>query len=261
MPYLLYQVDAFTGQLFSGNPAAVVPMESWLPDATLQSIAAENNLSETAFLVPRDQDFHLRWFTPLKEVNLCGHATLAAAHILFEHQDYREQTIHFHCRSGTLTVARKDDGYSMLFPDDNPRSLDSVPGDLIEGLDVKPTDVLRGRDDYLVILETQEQVEALQPDLRRLSRLDGRGVIVSAPGRETDFASRCFYPIYGVDEDPVTGSAHTTLAAYWAPKLKKDTMTALQCSKRGGRLTCRIFKDKVELTGQAVTYLEGKILM
>ncbi len=257
MQITLYQADAFTSQLFRGNPAAVCPLKKWLPDATMQAIASENNLSETAFFVPKGQDYHLRWFTPAIEVDLCGHATLATAHILFNHLGHREPSINFHSRSGMLSVTRDGDFYILDFPTD---VLETTlpPKVLLEALQVKPKEVLMGREDYLMVLDSQAEVAALQPDFRKLKQVKGRGVIVTAPGDEADFVSRCFFPNAGIDEDPVTGSAHTTMTPYWAERLSKQEMTARQISHRGGELRCTMLGERVAIAGQAVTFMEGK---
>lgn len=259
MELILYQVDAFTDRLFRGNPAAVCPLSGgWLPDEHLQAIAQENNLSETAFFLSGDGEFHLRWFTPVKEVNLCGHATLATAHVLYEHLQYTEPRITFQTLSGPLLVEKRDDWYVMNFPVDELKLVPTPPV-LITALGMEPIETYRGREDYLAILDSPEDVERLQPNFRSLLQLEGRGVIVSAPGRDTDIVSRCFYPNYGIDEDPVTGSAHTTLAPYWSRHLNRSELTALQASQRTGRLRLRMLSERVEISGQAVTYLEGRI--
>jgi PhzF family phenazine biosynthesis protein len=255
----LYQIDAFTNRLFSGNPAAVVPLEEWLPDAVLQSIAMENNLSETAFFVPNGKDFDLRWFTPAIEVNFCGHATLASAHTLYHHLGFAGEKITFHTHVGTLTVAREGDNYRMDFPADRLTPVPDPPADLLNALGVKAEAAFKGREDYLIIAGSEAEVAALQPDFRALLRLGGRGILVSAPGREVDFVSRCFFPNAGIDEDPVTGSAHTTMTPYWAQRLGKTKLTARQISARGGELHCEIRGDRVVLLGQAVTYMIGRI--
>ncbi len=258
MELILYQVDAFTDTVFRGNPAAVCPLQQWPSDEQMQAIALENNLSETAFFIQEGGAFHLRWFTPAKEVSLCGHATLATAHVLFQHLDYRERRVTFHSLSGPLMVEQRDGWYYMNFPTDPP-VLVPTPKTIDAALDLHPVETYKGKDDYLVILESQEAVEQIQPDFRRLRQLDGRGVIITAPGRSTDIASRCFYPKYGIDEDPVTGSAHTTLGPYWANRLDKSRLTALQCSPRTGLLQLRLMDERIEIAGQAVTFMEGKI--
>ncbi len=255
----LYQVDAFTDTLFSGNPAAICPLESWLPDAQMKAIAAENNLAETAFYVPKKDDFHLRWFTPTMEVDLCGHATLATAHVLFNMYDHQEEEIRFHTQSGVLTVAKDGSWLTLNFPADTIRPV-ALPAAITEGLGTEPQEAYRGKTDFLVVLNSQAQVESLQPDFRRLAQQkDTRGTIVTALGETVDFVSRCFYPQSGIDEDPVTGSAHTTMIPYWAKKLGRSELTARQLSRRGGFLRCRYLEDRVAISGQAVTYLTGEI--
>jgi PhzF family phenazine biosynthesis protein len=258
MEITIYQVDAFTDQLFSGNPAAVCPLQKWLPEGVMQAIAAENNLSETAFFVPQGQDYRLRWFTPTIEVDLCGHATLAAAHVLFQHLGFSRPSILFHTRSGPLSVSRQDTTYIMDFPSDLPEPA-LAPKLLKEAFALAPQEVWMGREDYLLVFADQAEVAALQPDFRLLRQVKSRGIIATAPGEATDFVSRCFYPNAGVDEDPVTGSAHTTMTPYWAERLSKQELTARQISSRGGELRCTMLGERVALAGQAVTFLEGKI--
>jgi len=254
----IYQVDAFTSHLFAGNPAAVCPLEQWLTDQRMQQIAEENNLSETAFFVPKGEGYDLRWFTPTTEVDLCGHATLATAHVLFHHEQVQEDTLHFYTRSGTLTVSRQGQQYMMDFPVDILEPA-LAPAVLVEALQVTPKEVQIGREDYLVIVDTEAEVRALQPDFRKLKSVNSRGVIVSAPGEEVDFVSRCFFPNYGVDEDPVTGSAHTTLTPYWAERLNKQELSARQLSRRGGALSCTMLGERVAIAGAAVTYMVGEV--
>jgi PhzF family phenazine biosynthesis protein len=256
----IYQVDAFTDRLFAGNPAAVCPLEQWLPDRQMQQIAAENNLSETAFFVPKSEGYDLRWFTPVAEVDLCGHATLATAHVLFQHLKVQQETLYFYTKSGTLTVARQGEQYMMDFPVD---VLEPAlpPPVMLEALEVDPQEVLLGREDYLLILSSEAEVRQIKPDFAKLKRVNSRGVIVSAPGEHVDFVSRCFFPNYGVDEDPVTGSAHTTLTPYWAERLSKQELKAQQLSPRGGRLHCTMLGERVAIAGSAVTYLEGVIML
>lgn len=253
----IYQVDAFAQRLFEGNPAAVVPLEKWLPDALMQEIAGENNLSETAFFVRAGEKFELRWFTPSAEVDLCGHATLATAHVLFRHLDFPDLTIRFQTRSGILTVQRSTDGISMDFPAIPSEPIDA-PEALIQGLGAEPSQV-RAAPDFLAVFDREQDIIDLKPDFPVLSRLDRRGVIATAPGREHDFVSRCFYPKVGVNEDPVTGSAHCKMAPYWAVELGRNDLIARQLSRRGGTVGCQLQRDRVILTGQAVTYLTGKI--
>lgn len=259
MNLTIYQVDAFSDELFKGNPAAVIPLQSWLPDELMQEIAAENNLSETAYFVPRGDDFELRWFTPAKEVRLCGHATLATAHVLYHHLGYKNGAIIFHTLSGKLEVRLSGDAYNMDFPTDNIQQVER-PSELFEqALGIAPVEVWKGLDDYMVVLDSYEDLVGLYPDFSLLKKINARGVLVTAPGKDTDFVSRGFFPAYGVDEDPVTGSAHTTLTPYWAERLGKNELTALQASKRTGRLHCTYKGDRVKLIGDAVTFLIGTI--
>jgi PhzF family phenazine biosynthesis protein len=255
----IYQVDAFTDRLFGGNPAAVVPLKSWLSVELLQNIAAENNLSETAFYVPNDEYFELRWFTPKAEVDLCGHATLATAHVLFEFENYDKKTILFKTKSGILRVEKENDLYNMDVPADEIRLL-PTPDGMTEAICAEPLESYRGKDTWLFVFDTENTIKNIQPDFRKLSRFeDIIGVIVTAPGNKTDFVSRCFFPRLGIDEDPATGAAHTTLTPYWAKRLKKNEMTALQISPRKGLFRCKYLHDRVVLSGQARTYLKGKI--
>lgn len=253
----LHQVDAFASRPFEGNPAAICPLETWLPDELLQAIAEENRLSETAYLLEENGTWHLRWFTPKSEVDLCGHATLAAAHILFATVLCDEAEVIFETRSGPLPVRREDGWLTLDFPA-RPGETCDAPEALREGFGVAPLATLRA-DDYLAVFESEEQVRALSPDFRRLGQLDGRGVIATAPGSETDFSSRFFAPKFGIDEDPVTGSAHCALAPYWAERLGKTHLSARQVSDRTGELRCRIAGDRVHISGRAVSYLEGVI--
>ncbi len=257
--YTIYQVDAFAGEVFKGNPAAVIPLEQWLPDTLMQAIAAENNLSETAFLVKKDNLFELRWFTPVMEVDLCGHATLASAHVIHIHLLYPEPIIHFSTRSGTLTAQKTENGYAINFPVDVP-SLVSQNEWIEKALQgVVILELYEGKDDYLALLDSETTVKTVVPDLRALALAPKRGLIVTASGNQVDFVSRCFYPKYGIDEDPVTGSAHTLLTPYWAKQLGKNTLNANQISQRSGDLICHYLGDSVTLEGRAVTYLVGII--
>ncbi len=254
----LFQVDAFTNQLFGGNPAAVIPLEEWLTDGLMQQIAEENNLSETAFLVKEAEGYRIRWFTPVKEVNLCGHATLATAHVLKTELGYEGQHLTLNSLSGPLGVRFDDGKYTLDFPADILEPFDVIPR-IVESIGLQPKQCLQGKEDILVIVDRQSQVESLDPNFYAIEQLGGRGLIVSAPGEEVDFVSRCFYPAYGIPEDPVTGSAHTTLTPYWAVTLGKDHLTARQLSKRGGELECRLKDDRVEISGECRTYMIGKI--
>lgn len=254
-----YQVDAFAKRVFEGNPAAIVPLKSWLDDGLMQAIAAENNLSETAFFVPTDKGFHLRWFTPAAEVKLCGHATLATAHVLFNHLGYAESSITFQTLSGELRVERQGELLSMDFPA-TPPSPCATPNLLSNALGKEPIEVL-AEDDYLVLLESEADVLAIEPEMSLLKQLDRRGVIVTAEGNDVDFVSRFFAPKYGIDEDPVTGSAHCILTPYWAGRLGKSVLNARQVSKRGGDVGCELKGDRVSLTGRAATFMEAEITL
>ena len=253
----IYQVDAFTSELFHGNPAAVCPLENWLDDATMQAIAAENNLAETAFYVPQGERYGLRWFTPAVEVDLCGHATLATAFVLFSELNETRDVLTFATRSGDLAVRRDGDVLTMDFPA-LPCEPCEAAEDLLTGLGTPPVAVF-GAMDYMVVYEHEADVRALQPDMRHLSRLDRRGVIVTAPGTSSDFVSRFFAPAAGIPEDPVTGSAHCMLTPYWAQRLGKQRLHARQISARGGDLLCETRGDRVMLSGGAVLYLRGTI--
>jgi len=254
----IYQVDAFTDTLFGGNPAAVCPLEEWLPDETMQKIAMENNLSETAFFVKDENEFHIRWFTPKVEVSLCGHATLASAHVIFNYLALNGEEIRFNSKSGLLTVKKEKELLTLNFPTDPIRPA-NPPSYLINAMKVKPLEIYQGRTDYLLILGSQNEVESAEPDLPLLKKLPVRGVIISARGDASDFVSRFFAPGSGVDEDPVTGSAHTSMIPYWANKLGKAEMTAVQLSPRKGHLFCKYLGERVEIGGRAVTYLTGEI--
>ncbi|WDE06264.1 PhzF family phenazine biosynthesis protein [Thalassomonas viridans] len=263
MKISIYQVDAFASRVFEGNPAAVCPLGHWLNDDLLQDIAEANNLSETAFMVPAEdngeKEIQLRWFTPQGEVELCGHATLASAHVLYQHLGFSEPRIRFQTRSGELTVTKTGDGYCLDFP-----ALASAevgpPTALLAGLGITPRTVLAGSD-YLVVLKNEAEVKSLAPDYAAWLNLDLRGVIVTAPGTDVDFVSRCFYPKYRVNEDPVTGSAHCQLAPYWQAQLGRDKLTARQLSPRTGMLTCELKGDRVLLTGRAADYMAGEITL
>ncbi len=252
----IYQVDAFTSKVFGGNPAAVCPLSEWLPDEIMQKLALENNLSETAFFVSDSGEFQLRWFTPTTEVDLCGHATLATAHVLFNHLGYSKPRIVFNTKSGPLVVLKEGDQLLMDFPADEMEKVEGPPI-LYQALGIEKCETYKS-DDYMVVLEAEKEVADLNPDMRMLKEVDARGVIVTACGDEVDFVSRFFAPQSGVDEDPVTGSAHTRLTPYWAKRLGKDELTARQISKRIGNLLCRNKGERVEIIGKAVTYLVGE---
>jgi predicted PhzF superfamily epimerase YddE/YHI9 len=255
----IYQVDAFASVLFRGNPAAVCPLEEWLPDETLQAIAAENNLSETAYYVRKGERYDLRWFTPSVEVDLCGHATLAAASVIL---DVRRETpgprVVFDTRSAELVVEREGDLYALDFPSRPPAPFPEPHPGLEIGLGAKPAQVLAARD-YLCVFESEQQVRELKPDMPALAGIDRFAAIATAPGRDCDFVSRFFAPAKGVPEDPVTGSAHTTLIPYWSKRLGKSKLFARQISRRGGELWCEDRGARVCIAGGAVQYLEGRI--
>ncbi len=255
----LYQIDAFAKAVFQGNPAAVVPLAEWLPDSVLQQIAAENNLSETAYFVDKGDHYHLRWFTPAKEVRLCGHATLASAYVLFEHLGYQGTEIRFLALAGELKVRKEGSLLVLDFPADFPEATDADPGLIELILGVKPLDMCQGLDDILVRIESKTALDALQPDFTLMRQLDTRGLIVTTNGTDTDIASRCFFPTYGIDEDPVTGSAHTLLTPYWANILGRNSLTAVQGGARTGYLECALAGDRVKISGEAKTYLVGEI--
>jgi PhzF family phenazine biosynthesis protein len=255
----LYQVDAFTSEIFSGNPAAVCILDEWIDDPILQSIAAENNLSETAFLVRTGNKFDLRWFTPATEVALCGHATLASAFVLFSCRNWSEETISFKTlKSGELTVTRQGDFLEMDFPA-RPVSALTDPEGLGRTLGTAFVQVLSSEEDLLVVLENEKAVREVAPVFSLLEEMDYRGIIVTAPGERCDFVSRFFAPRVGIREDPVTGSAHCVLIPFWAKALGKDALQAFQVSKRGGELFCRDRGERVTIAGRAALYLEGMI--
>ncbi|HEY7783956.1 MAG TPA: PhzF family phenazine biosynthesis protein [Pyrinomonadaceae bacterium] len=255
----IFHVDAFTTHRFKGNPAAVMVMDRFAEDAVLQEIAAENNLSETAFLVPEGGDYLLRWFTPSTEVPLCGHATLASAAVVMERLERGRNTVVFHSASGPLTVVRKETGYLMDFPVRQSEVISSPPG-LAAALRVDPVEVTTNQFNYLVLLENAQVLRGLVPDMTALARLDRPGVIVTAPGDGTyDFVSRYFAPAKGIPEDPVTGAAHCMLAPYWAKRLGKTVFRAFQASRRGGEIICGLVGERVTLEGGCVFYLEGTV--
>jgi PhzF family phenazine biosynthesis protein len=256
----LYQVDAFADILFTGNPAAVCPLDEWLPDKIMQQIAFENNLAETAFFVRSADGFDIRWFTPLVEVDLCGHATLASAHVIFNHLGWDNSTINFKSRSGKLVVTGEGEMIILNFPADIIQHTDP-PEMLLRSLNVVPLESYSGKTDFMLILASQKEVELLDPDFELMKKSGGRGVIVTAIGETVDFVSRFFGPQVGVNEDPVTGSAHTTLTPYWSKKLGKKELTALQLSKRKGRLWCKDLGERTEIAGKAVTYMIGSIMI
>ncbi|WP_242171220.1 MULTISPECIES: PhzF family phenazine biosynthesis protein [unclassified Pseudomonas] len=255
----IYQVDAFSQQPFGGNPAAVCPLTEWLPDAQLQNIAAENNLSETAYFVPRGDFYELRWFTPEVEVDLCGHATLAAAWVLIHQLADAPEVLRFATRSGELRVTRNGDELAMDFPAKQPQPCEP-PSGLLIALGIEHAEVFAA-DDYIVLVDDEAQIAALTPDFARLKGLPKRGIAVTAKSTRFDFVSRWFGPNVGVNEDPVTGSAHTSLAPFWAERLGKSLLTAEQGGKRRGQLRCELKGDRVIISGHAVLYLQGVIYL
>ena len=253
----LYQIDAFASQVFRGNPAAVCPLPHWLDDPLLQAIAAENNLSETAYIVEAGEQFQIRWFTPTMEVDLCGHATLASAFVIFSYLHPGLTSVRFSSKSGELKVIMRDQHIWLDLPVME-ASPCLPPPKLVEALKLIPNEVLAARD-YLVVYQDEEAVQEIQPDFALLKQLDRLGVIVTAPGRSADFVSRFFAPKAGIDEDPVTGSAHCTLIPYWASRLGKNQLTAKQISLRSGELFCEQHLERVLIGGKAVCYLEGTV--
>ena len=255
----LYQVDAFTERVFGGNPAAVCILDEWLDDELMQNIAAENNLSETAFAFRLDNAYEIRWFTPNSEVDLCGHATLACAHVLFEHYHFPGDKIIFQSMSkGKLAVMREGEFLTLDFPADPPEKIDD-PQKLLDAIGKPAVESYRGSSDYMLLYDTQRDIEDISPDFARLTEIDLRGIIVTAPGNDTDFVSRFFAPKLEINEDPVTGSAHTTLTPFWSKRLGKKALTARQLSRRKGDLHCKLLDSRVHITGKAVTYLGGEI--
>jgi predicted PhzF superfamily epimerase YddE/YHI9 len=259
MDIRLFQIDAFTSHVFSGNPAAVCPLKGWLDDGLMQLIARENNLSETAFFAPEGQGFRIRWFTPLTEVDLCGHATLASAFVIFTELYPSLREVSFASRSGVLAVRRSGDMLALDFPSMPPVSC-KPPRELLEGLGKEPAQVLRSSD-YFVVFDHEDDVRILRPRMDLLKKLALRGVIVTAKGTAADFVSRFFAPGVGIDEDPVTGSAHCALTPYWAKRLGRKDLHALQISERGGELFCTQEGERVIIAGSAVKYLEGTITL
>jgi PhzF family phenazine biosynthesis protein len=259
----IFQVDAFTDTLFSGNPAAVCILDTWLSDDLMQSIANENNLAETAFVVPNGHDYEIRWFTPTVEVDLCGHATLATAYVLFNLLKYPGTSIRFHSqRSGWLSVEKKEDMFFLNFPTDILEMLPEEQCIIFEKcIGIKPIEVYKGKTDYVAVIDNENMLYVLQPDLEEISKLKARALVVTAKGDKVDFVSRVFAPQSGIDEDPVTGSAHTSLLPFWAKKLSKNPLIAKQLSKRGGELVCEYKSDRCLIGGKAQLYLIGEIYL
>lgn len=263
MPLPLFHVDAFTNEPFKGNPAVVCPLPVWLDDEVLQSVAAENNLSETAYFVREGDDYRLRWFTPRCEVTLCGHATLASGFVLFTILETQRKSVRFTTRSGVLSVGREGDLFCLDFPALAPWACPDPPAALIEGLNAAASDVsvLQIKDNYFVVYEGEDDVRAVDPNLSLLEELHPSGVAVTAPGKDADFVSRYFAPSYGIPEDPVTGSTHCSLTPYWARRLGKNRLSAHQVSERGGELWCELAGDRVKIGGKAVLTLQGSLLI
>jgi predicted PhzF superfamily epimerase YddE/YHI9 len=257
MNFPIYQIDAFTSRRFHGNPAAVVILDQWLPDGVMAAVAAENNLAETAFVLLANEVVPLRWFTPAIEVDLCGHATLAAAHVILNYYRRGHDEIRFATRSGELSVARHPDLLRMDFPARPARPVE-VSDALVAALGARPREALLARD-LLAVFDTEAEIRAMRPDMKRIAALDAFAVMISAPGDEVDFVSRFFAPNAGIPEDPVTGSAHCTLTPYWSGRLGKPALSARQLSARGGELWCEMSGDRVTIAGATVEYLRGEI--
>lgn len=261
MNYKIYQVDAFADKVFSGNPAAVCPLDKWISDELMQKIAMENNLAETAFFVKEGARFQIRWFTPSVEVDLCGHATLAAAYVLFNFENYEGDIVNFYsARSGDLSVSKNDTMLTLNFPSDIYSEV-VLSNDLLNCFNTKPIKAYKGKTDYMLIFEKEDDILNIIPNYNIILKLDARGIIVTSKGDEVDFVSRFFAPQSGIDEDPVTGSAHTTLTPYWAKELNKEKLSAIQLSPRKGHLLCKYLDERVEISGQARLYLSGELFL
>jgi PhzF family phenazine biosynthesis protein len=255
----IFQVDAFTSQVFRGNPAAVCPLDEWINDATMQAIAAENNLAETAFFVPEGEYYRLRWFTPACEVDLCGHATLASAYVFFNHLNTSQTSIEFETRSGRLSVRREDEMLIMNFPAMPPWKAPAIPEALSQALNVQPKELWQVKSNYFAVYEKEDQIRSVKPNFALLEKLHPFGLCITAPSDNSDFVSRYFAPSYGIPEDPVTGSTHCSLTPYWSQQLKKSALHARQISPRGGELWCEQAGERVSIRGRAALYLEGTI--
>ena len=255
----MFQIDAFASVVFRGNPAAVCPLTNWLSDELMQAIAAENNLAETAFFIHNGDNYDLRWFTPRYEVDLCGHATLASAFVIFTALEPTRNSVQFNTRSGPLWVKRNGDLLTMDFPSLQPTICTNPPALLLEGLGKTPQEVLSTKSNYFTVFASEDEVRAIQPDFKLLEQLHPQGVVVTALSKDADFVSRYFAPSYGVPEDPVTGSIHCSLVPYWANRLGKTQLYAKQVSNRGGELWCEAQQDRVTISGRAVRYFEGDI--
>lgn len=255
-----YQIDAFTNRVFKGNPAGVCPLKEWIDEKTMQAIAFENNLSETAFYVKANDKFEIRWFTPTTEVDLCGHATLATAFVEFEIKKNKQTEITFYSRSGDLKVSKHNDLLTLNFPIVKFYKID-LSSDLIESFDIKPTEAYKAGNHILLVFDNEESIIEMTPSLDNISQINARGVTVTAKGNSCDFVSRFFGPQSGIDEDPVTGSTHTYLTPFWSERLKKDNLQAKQLSKRGGVLHCELNGERVKISGNATLYLKGEIVL
>lgn len=255
----IYQIDAFSNQVFKGNPAAVVPLENWLPSEMMQRIAAENNLAETAFFVKEENHFHIKWFTPTVEIELCGHATLASAFVIYNYLHYDKEEIHFTCQVGDLFVRKKEDWITLNFPSIETQII-KAPEVLAQAIGTHPIAFYDSKTKYVALLEDEDAVQHCQPDFNLINQLQ-KNLIITAKGREVDFVSRFFAPQSGINEDPVTGSAHSVLIPFWAKKLNKTELTAMQLSERTGLLKCQHLGERVEMSGQAVCYLVGDIFI
>lgn len=256
----IYQVDAFNNKLFKGNPAAVISLKKWISERLMQQIAEENNLSETVFFVRNKESFDIRWFTPTCEIDLCGHATLAAAHIIFSELNYNNEEILFQSKSGELKVSKTNNWYTLNFPSEEIKEI-SIPKNLEKALNTTVLKTFQGKWKLVVLLENEEIIANLKPNFSLLSSLDFNGIIVTSKGNSVDFVSRFFAPKIGINEDPVTGSAHTLLIPYWSKELHKTNLNAIQLSKRIGILNCTYLNDRVEMSGQAITYLKGTLTL
>ena len=253
MSQKIYQIDAFAEKLFTGNPAAVCPLEKWIDDETMQKIATENNLAETSFTVPVENGFEIRWFTPTVEVDLCGHATLASAFVLINFEGFTDDKINFFSKnSGTLTVTKNGDLFTLNFPSDSLQKVENL-SQFKNCFAHQPIEAYQGKTDYLLIFENENQIVNIKPNIPEIAKINARGIIVSSISENFDFVSRFFGPNCGVNEDPVTGSAHTTLTPFWAEKLGKTKLTAKQISKRGGVLECELTNDRILVIGKCKT--------
>jgi PhzF family phenazine biosynthesis protein len=260
MKIKIFQIDAFSDKVFGGNPAAVCPLDSWLEDSILQQIAAENNLAETSFFVPEGDVYRLRWFTPKAEVDLCGHATVAAASVMFNQLNYKGTEIAFQSRSGILKVTKNGDWYALNFPSDTLQKIE-IKEEHRLCFDKIPAEIYKGKSDLMFVFDKPDDIMHIKPGLLQIASLPQRGVIVTSTGTDVDFISRFFGPAVGIPEDPVTGSAHTSLTPYWSKRLHKTELTARQVSERGGYLKCKMLGERVEISGQAAFYLSGEIVI